>query len=288
MAAICIAVAGAALCCWATLCLLFWQGSWQLLYHPASVVTRTPAAVGLAFEPVAFAADEAGQTRLSGWWIPAGPQARFGQYTVLHLHGQAGNVGNTVDDVAGLHAAGVNVLAFDYRGYGQSQFARPSEALWREDAESALRYLTGTRQIAAGAILLDGKGLGADLALEMAAAHPELAGVILQDPIPNAANAIFSDPRARLVPAHLLVRDRYDMNTPAAALRIPSLWLLRSAVPSDTGLTKYTDILSKVTARKTMVELKDSGGFAGDPSRALQEWLTELPGKSGNPQHDNR
>jgi pimeloyl-ACP methyl ester carboxylesterase len=284
LGAIGIALAGAALCCWATLCLLFWQGSWQLLYHPASPVTRTPAAVGVAFDPVAFAADEAGQTRLSGWWIPAGPNARFGRYTILYLHGQAGNVGDAVDQVAALHAEGVNVLAFDYRGYGQSQFARPSEARWREDAESALVYLTGTRQIAAGTILLDGEGLGADLALERAAAHPELAGVILRDPIPDAANAIFTDARARLVPAHLLVRDRYDMNAPAAALRIPSLWFFRIGAAPDTRPAGYTDVFSKITARKTTVELKDFGGSAGGEAGALSEWLAGLPGKGQNRQ----
>jgi len=30
-----LALVAAALCSWGTLCLLFWQGSWQLLYHPS-------------------------------------------------------------------------------------------------------------------------------------------------------------------------------------------------------------------------------------------------------------
>ena len=64
--------------------------------------------------------------------------------------------------------AGLNVFAFDYRGYGQSHFAHPSETRWREDAESALSYLTGTRHIPANAIILVGKDLGANLALEVA------------------------------------------------------------------------------------------------------------------------
>jgi len=153
-----LAVLGAAVCAWGALCLLFWQGSWQLLYHPVAAVTRTPASVGLAFDAVGFATTEAGETRLKGWWIPAGADAR---YTVLYLHGQDGNLGDTVDELATLHAAGVNVLAFDYRGYGQSQFARPSEARWREDAEWALHYLTGTRQAAAGSVVVMGSKPGA-------------------------------------------------------------------------------------------------------------------------------
>ncbi len=67
------------------------------------------------------------------------------------------------------------MLAFDYRGYGQSQFVRPSEAHWRQDAEWALKYLTGTRHIAARYDSARRRRLGANLALEVAAA-PSGAG----------------------------------------------------------------------------------------------------------------
>ena len=73
-------------------------------------------------------------------------------------------------------------MIFDYRGYGQSLFSHPSEARWRQDAEWALEYLTATRHVPAGAIVVDGSALGANLALEIAAAHPQLAGAVLQSP----------------------------------------------------------------------------------------------------------
>src|SRR5215469_9595612 len=60
----------ALLCVWGALCLVFWQGSWQLLYHPKTAIARTPAAVGLAFEPVEFATTDTGTPQLQGWWIP--------------------------------------------------------------------------------------------------------------------------------------------------------------------------------------------------------------------------
>src|SRR5579863_4845 len=150
LAAVSIAVAAAAICGWLVLCLLFWQGSWQLLYHPSTKVTKTPASVGLAFDPVAFAVTDTGVPQLNGWWIPAAQESGQRRLTVVYLHGENGNLGDTVDALAQLHAAGVNVFAFDYRGYGQSQFARPSERTWLEDADWAISYLTGTRQIEAG------------------------------------------------------------------------------------------------------------------------------------------
>src|SRR5579862_7569638 len=95
LGALAVAVAGAFLCGWGALCLLFWQGSWQLLYHPAATVTRTPASAGLAFDLIGFAATDEGMTRLNGWWVPASPGARFSRYTVLYLHSQDGNIGDT-------------------------------------------------------------------------------------------------------------------------------------------------------------------------------------------------
>jgi len=225
LGALAIAIGAAVFCAWCALCLLFWQGSWQLLYHPAATIARTPASAGLAFDAVGFATTDAGTPRLAGWWIAAAPDAKFSRLTVVYLHGPDGNLGDTVDALAQLHAAGVNVLAFDYRGYGQSQFVRPSEAHWREDVEWALQYLTGTRHVPPGAIVLDGTGLAANLALEEAAAHPELAGVIVEFPDAEPINPILSDPRARMVPARLLVRDRYDLNAAAAKVTIPVLWI---------------------------------------------------------------
>lgn len=239
---------------WITLCLLFWQGSWQLLYHPNSKVARTPASVGLAYDPIGFAATDTGKQRLRGWWIAAAPavpgapglpgstgssgptSAPLGPYTVLYLHGQSGNLGDSVNTLVRLHALGVNVFAFDYRGYGQSQFARPSERRWRQDANWALDYLIATRHVDPRTIVLEGDQLGANLALEIAATRPGLAGVVLESPVPNPMAAIFADPRARLVPARLLVQDRYNLKAAAASLHIPSLWFLpaqSSAQPPD-------------------------------------------------------
>lgn len=275
--AVCGTLAAAAFCGWFVLCLLFWQGSWQLLYHPAAAVARTPASAGLAFDSVAFAATDAGAARLKGWWIPAAPGATLGRFTVVYLHGQDGNLGDTVDALARLHAVGVNVLAFDYRGYGESKFARPSEAHWRQDTEWALEYLTGTRHIDAGTIVLDGTGLGANLALEVAAAHPELAGVVLDAPSEAPMNAIFNDARARLVPARLLARDRYDLDAAATALRVPLLWFEQSSPAEQTSATHEPDAYQRVTARKMMVWMDSSHDASGQFETALSRWLDGLP-----------
>jgi pimeloyl-ACP methyl ester carboxylesterase len=274
LVAVCGTIAAAAFCGWLGLCLLFWQGSWQLLYHPVAAVTTTPASAGLAFDPVAFAATDTGVPRLRGWWIPAAPGARLARFTVIDLHSQDGNLGDTVDALVRLHGVQVNVLAFDYRGYGAGQFARPSEAHWRQDAEWALDYLTGTRQIDAGTIVLDGTGLGANLALEVAAEHPELAGVLVDSPVDDPAGAMFNDARARLVPARLLVRDRFDLDAAARTLRVPLLWFERA---DATGATQEPQAYKKVAAHKMLVWLNPEGDQNKLAADAMSRWLDGLP-----------
>jgi hypothetical protein len=276
LSAVAVTIGAAVVCAWCAFCLLFWQGSWQLLYHPVPAVTRTPVSAGMAFDAVGFATTDAGTPRLAGWWIAAAPDAKFARLTVLYLHGQDGNLGATVDALARLHAAGVNVLAFDYRGYGQSQFVRPSEAHWRQDAEWAIAYLTGTRHIAPNALVLDGTGLGADLALEEAAAHPELAGVIVESPLVDPVHAIFGDARARMIPAHLLVRDRYDLKAAAANVRVPVLWFESGIRPASGILPHAPDAYGKIADRKMLVWLSPSGDLNKQVSDALSRWLDEL------------
>jgi alpha-beta hydrolase superfamily lysophospholipase len=271
--AIGIAVAAAAACTWLTLCLLFWQGGWQLLYHPTAAVTRTPAKnIALPFDSIGFAATAAGTPRLHGWWISAGPDSRF---TVIYLHGADGNIGDSVESFIPLHAAKLNIFTFDYRGYGESVFERPTEAHWREDANSAIDYLVNTRHIAPNSLLLYGQGLGANLALEVAASHPELAGVILDGPLDAPMNAIFNDSRAKLVPAHLLVRDRWDASEAASHVLIPSLWFVRTPAnaqprPALEGAYRL------LTARKEQVWLANSPDMIQKYQPALQTWLDDL------------
>jgi len=250
---------------WLILCWLYWQGSWQFIYHPTSAITRTPASVNIPYEPVRFAATEAGAPQLFGWWIPATDSA----HTVLYLHGADGNLSDTLDTVALLHNQNLSILAFDYRGYGQSTPVHPSEKRLLEDAQSALDWLTGTRHVAPGSIVVYGSQLGANIALQLAANHGALAGVVLDEPLPDPLRPLFSDPRSRLVPAHLLVRDRYDLTKPAQSLKIPSLWL----IALSTAPTAY----HAITAPKTEVTLPSPIHANPALPTELKRWLDDLP-----------
>jgi hypothetical protein len=261
---------GIVVCAWLSLCLLYWQGSWQLLYHPKAAISRTPASAGLAYEPIRFAVTETGITQLTGWWVPA----EGSRFTVLYLHSADGNLSDTVDALAALHRAGLTVFAIDYRGYGQSQPTRPNEKQFRQDAESALTWLTQTRHIPVQSIVVYGTGLGANLAAELTAGYGELAGVILDQPLTDAIAPVFNDPRSRLVPAHWLVKDRYDLTSAASSLHTPSLWLFAKSVVTPS--TQVPSAYQAVTAKRASVWLSTPTDADPNFTASLRQWLDDL------------
>lgn len=228
----------AVVCAYGTLALLFYQGQWQLALHPSNVIYATPQ---MKFDETHFDTTETGVAQLDGWWIPAEQGARWGDSTILYLHGADGSLSNYVDDLAALHALGVNVFAFDYRGYGRSVGPHPDETRMREDADAAWTYLTDTRHVDPATIVIYGEGVGASLAVELAARH-RVAGVILDGPSEAARKIIGEDARAKILPMWLLLNERFDPAAALAGLSVPKLFLDRS------GATLRTEELYREAA----------------------------------------
>jgi len=218
----------AALCCaYASLCLLFYQGQWQLLYRPDenSASGSTPSSVGLDVTAIQFGPNSAGISELSGWWIPSTPDAALSRTTVVYLHDGAESLSATLPKLAWLHALGCTVFAIDYRGYGASAAGRPSEPRMVEDANRALLYLTMTRHIPLESIVLWGRGTGATIASEAGEQQGPQLRLVLEDVNRPALLVLAADPRTRFLPLRLLVRDRLDAAPAVRSSRAPKLFL---------------------------------------------------------------
>jgi dipeptidyl aminopeptidase/acylaminoacyl peptidase len=141
-------------------------------YHPASHGRAAPALA----EDVRFATTD-GLT-LHGWFIPA-KDAPSPAPTVLHVHGNAGDVSNHRPACEYLAEQGYNVLLFDYRGFGASD--KPRGLLRRdklvEDTRAALDYLLTRPDVDRDRIAIFGYSLGAVLGLA-AADRPEVRAVV--------------------------------------------------------------------------------------------------------------
>src|ERR1700734_2326486 len=241
----------AVVCVYITFCLLFWQGQWQLVFQPSRAVPYTPASAGLKFDEIAFEATETGILQLNGWWIPADSNARYAGDTLLLLHNGVGSLSDTLPQLQALHKLGINIFAFDYRGFGKSVNIHPSEASTYKDADAAWRYLTDTRHLSPSAIVLDGVGLGAAIAVETARRRPQAAALIMEDPKRPVLDSLQFDARTRLIPVHLLFHDRFDPTQTLASLRTPKLMLY--STHDANGL--YYDQVAEPKQRATVAAL---------------------------------
>jgi hypothetical protein len=217
----------AALCGYGALSLLFYQGQWQLLYHPSRTVSTTPASAGMHFDEVHFDVDPAGQPQLDGWWIPADPGAPYASATVLYLHDARGSLSECVPALSMLHSVGVNVFVFDYRGFGRSAGAHPTERLATADSIAAWTYLTDLRHIPPRSLIVFGDGVGATFAARLGLQFAP-AGIVLEDPNPSARQIYLTDARARVLPLWLLQNEHLDPTADLAATHIPRLFLDRA------------------------------------------------------------
>jgi len=213
-------VALAAVCAYLTLCLLFYQGQWQIVFHPSRNITSTPAVVGMKYDEVRFDFTGTGQPQLAGWWIPADAGARYGNRTLLFLHDGRGSLSDATAQLKTLHSLGINIFAFDYRGFGQSAATHPSEDRAYEDADAAWNYLTDIRHLDPKSIVIYGTGLGATVAAEAAIRHPESPALVLENPAPPALSLIAADSRTSILPIRWLFRDRFEIGPKLRALGV--------------------------------------------------------------------
>lgn len=266
LSAIGITLVIAVICAYATLCLLFYQGSWQFLFHPSHTVSAGP---NVPYQNIQFDDTETGKLQLTGWWIPADATARYAGSTILYLHNGRGSLSDTVAQLEALHTLGINVFAFDYRGFGKSAGIHPSEISMNQDVDAALAYLTGTRHLPAHSIIIFGTGLGATIAVAAAARHPEVAALVLENISPDALAIFAADRRTKILPVRLLTSDRFDATEILKTLPTPKLFLERGNGPLAHNL--FT--IAAMPKQFFQIAPQDQTQYL----ETLQRFLDELP-----------
>lgn len=202
------------------------------MYAPLRELEATPADAGWGYEDVHLTADD--RIRIHGWWVPV----ERNRGTVLFCHGNAGNISHRLESIAVFRRLGMNVLIFDYRGYGLSEGSPDEEGTYR-DAEAAYRYLREERAIPAEEIIIFGRSLGGAVAIELAR-RAQAAGLICEATFTSAVEMgklIFPS-----LPVGLLVRNKYDSISKVGGLELPVLFIHSpedDLVPYEHGLALF-------------------------------------------------
>ena len=154
----------------AALCLLLaLSGCSSLLFYPEPGQPITPVAAGLDYREVTLTAADG--TRLSGWWLPAKKGVPL-KGTVLHLHGNGGNLAYHLGATAWLPEQGYQVLMFDYRGYGLSEGSPTLPAVY-QDIDAAFKWLQQQPEAQGQPLIVLGQSLGGAMGVHYLSQHPE-------------------------------------------------------------------------------------------------------------------
>lgn len=144
--------------------------SFYMTHRFGLVEVHSPAEYGLAFEEVTFDATDA--LTLHGWWIPATGSDR----AVVIMHGHGGSMDWDVHRAPALHAAGFNVLLFDFRAHGRSEGGVITFGyLERRDVLGAVRFLYSRSMRRIGLL---GFSFGGIAAMLTAPVCPDIAAVV--------------------------------------------------------------------------------------------------------------
>ncbi|MCC6931449.1 MAG: alpha/beta hydrolase [Gemmatimonadaceae bacterium] len=196
-------------------------GEKGMVYQPAERAVHAPApAFKLQQREVRFASGDG--TELSAWIVPAAARDSSGMWLLI-CHGNYGNIGygERPEFYAFARDIGLNLLAFDYRGFGDSGGA-PDEAGFYRDAMASWRYLTDSLHVPPSRIIVFGHSLGSGVATELAT-RVDAAALVLEGAFTSVTDVgaeIYP-----LLPVRLLSTQRFPSLARIADVREPKLFL---------------------------------------------------------------
>lgn len=190
----------------------------QLVYLPGErVVAEPPSHFVPHFRSVTYPSTDG--TPINAWVIPADSSDMW----LLLCHGNYGNIGygERPEFYASMRQAGLNIFAFDYRGFGASGGSPNEPGLYR-DARASYAYLTDSLKVPPDRIVIFGHSLGSGVAIELATHVPAAALVVegAYDTVPDIAQG-----RYPLMPIKWIATQRFPSIERIGRITIPKLFL---------------------------------------------------------------
>jgi uncharacterized protein len=158
--------------------------------------------------------------RVHGWFLRA--TERPAVATVLHCHGNGGNLSSVVGVAQELTARGFDTMIFDYRGYGRSEGRLTDEWGLYADAEAFYNHLVRDRGVRAEKIALYGQSLGTTAAIDLASRLP-CGALIVESGLSSASDmGVVSFP---WLPRqlHFLAKNRFESARKISSVKCPAL-----------------------------------------------------------------
>lgn len=249
----------------------------SMIFHPEGrQVAASAAKFSLHEQRVSYPSTDG--VKLTAWIVPAKPVNEVNGMWMLICHGNLGNIGfgRRPEFYAYTRDTGVNLFAFDYRGYGESSGSPDEQGLYA-DAQASYDYLTKTLHIAPDHIIIFGHSLGSGVAIELASKVPA-AALVIEGAYTSVAQR--GQELYPLLPIALVSTQRFPSIDRIGAITMPKLFLHSpedSIIPYAHGQRLY----AAARGAKRFVDVKGGheNAFRVDKAKyygAIAEMLREL------------
>ena len=243
----------------------------QLAFYPTKGEDATPAAYGVPFTPLTVTTSDGARIRV--WHMPhSNPRAQ-----VVYFHGNGGNLSMWADILVPIARRGLDVIAFDYRGYGLSTGSPTEPGLYR-DVDAVLELAHGRLRRAGVPLIYWGRSLGTTMAA-YAATGKRPDGVILEAGFPSMASVVRSNPV--LAVASWFASYEFPTARYLSGARVPALVIhgdADSVIPYQLG----RELFETLPAEKRFFSVKGgdhNDAAAPDPQAywgAVEEFLASV------------
>ncbi len=252
-------------------CLLTFLLQRQFIYFPVVWSEAEAHRWNPGYEEVRIPAGDG--TALHGW-LHRNWEA---PWTVVIFHGNAGNLSFHEATLPPFRDLGLQVLLFDYRGFGLST-GSPTEAGLVRDGEAVADYLEKGLGVLAERWVYFGQSLGAGVAVGVAARRPPARLVLY-----SAFDSLAAVARHHyfFLPVDLLLRDRFDAAAAIGKVRCPVLFL-HPAEDEIVPLERGRALFRRANPPKRFVEIpegrhNDPPGLPPSPFEAALREFLDLP-----------
>jgi fermentation-respiration switch protein FrsA (DUF1100 family) len=254
---------------------------WQrgLVYAPSRDIMPAPELESLAMTDQwveSPAVDGVAAGLLHGWWIP---NSSNDAPAVLYLHGNAGNISSNrnISVIHSLHRAGFAVLAIDYRGYGRSSTALPSESALYADAQAAWERMLVLAPRATKRLIY-GHSLGGAVAIDLALTATHLDALVVEGTYTSFSEVVQTT-RYGWLPLSLILTQKYTSDEKIRNIRVPKLFVHGSSdevIPVEMGKRLYDLSLEP----KSLLIVPD-GRHRDTAAKAGDDWIKAVRSLAG-------
>ncbi len=146
----------------------------RLFFIPTNILYSDPASKGIAYESIDIPRPDGKKLKAIVFKAEGTPKG-----TVVHCHGNFGNVSCHYMGSHYLTKYSFDVIVFDYQGYGGSE-GKPSQKGAVEDAITVFRYAQANLRPGAAGVVVLGQSLGGAVAIPAVAKEPLVKAAVIE------------------------------------------------------------------------------------------------------------